>query len=90
MSKKPLLSICIPTYNRELYLKRLLDSIVSQKEFTDTDDVEIVIDDGPSKDNTEELVKTYQEKYKGKIRYYRNEKAIGMCPAFLEAIEFSG
>ena len=63
MTKKPLLSICIPTYNREKYLKRLLDSIVSQKEFTDSDDVEIVIDDGPSKDNTEVLVQEYKAKF---------------------------
>jgi abequosyltransferase len=61
--KEPLLSICIPTYNREKYLKRLLDSIVCQKEFTDTDDVEIVVDDGPSTDNTETMVKEYIKKY---------------------------
>ncbi|AHB41433.1 glycosyl transferase family protein [candidate division SR1 bacterium RAAC1_SR1_1] len=90
MSKTKLLSICIPTYNREPYLKQLLDSIVSQKAFSETNDVEIVIDDGPSKDNTQQLVKDYQNKYPGKIRYFRNDKAIGMCPAFLEAIEFSG
>ena len=89
MPKKPLLSICIPTYNREKYLKRLLDSIVSQKEFTDSDDVEIVIDDGPSKDNTEVLVQEYKAKFWKKIRYFRNPVAIGMCPAFLEAIELS-
>ena len=35
-------------YNREVYLKRLVDSIISQKEFVDTDDAEIVIsDNGP-------------------------------------------
>lgn len=90
MKNKPLLSICIPTYNREPYLRRLIDSIVSQKEFTDTDDIEIVIDDGPSKDNTEALVWEYREKFWEKIRYFRNSIAIGMCPAFLEAIEFSG
>jgi abequosyltransferase len=61
--KEPLLSICIPAYNREKYLKRLLDSIVSQREFLDTDDVEIVVDDGPSIDNTETLVKSYIKKY---------------------------
>ncbi|HCY21253.1 TPA: hypothetical protein DIC40_05395 [Patescibacteria group bacterium] len=76
MSKTKLLSICIPTYNREPYLKQLLDSIVSQKAFSETNDVEIVIDDGPSKDNTQQLVKDYQNKYPGKIRYFRNDKAI--------------
>jgi len=84
---EPLLSICIPTYNREKYLKRLLDSIVSQKEFTDTDDVEIVVDDGPSTDNTETMVKEYIKKYWDKIKYYRNPVRIWMCPAFLEALD---
>jgi len=42
MSQK-ILSLCIPTYNREEQLKRLLDSIVTQKWFTD--EVEIVIAD---------------------------------------------
>jgi len=85
--KEPWLSICIPTYNREKYLKRLLDSIVCQKEFTDTDDVEIVVDDGPSTDNTESMVKEYIKKYWDKIKYYRNPVRIWMCPAFLEALD---
>ena len=85
--KEPLLSICIPTYNREKYLKRLLDSIVCQKEFTDTDEVEIVVDDGPSSDNTESIVKDYIKKYWDKIKYYRNQ-AIWMCPAFLESLNY--
>lgn len=81
----PLLSICIPTYNREKYLKELLDSIVKQKEFISTNEVEIVIDDGPSTDNTELIVKEYIKIYWNKIKYYRNSKRIWMCPAFLEA-----
>lgn len=88
-NNKPLLSICIPTYNREIYLKKLLDSIISQEIFINTNDVEIVIDDWPSKDDTEKLVKEYKEKYPNKIRYFRNDVAIWMCPAFLEAIEYS-
>ncbi len=87
MGKKgPLLSICIPTYNREKYLKRLLDSIVCQKEFLDTDDVEIVVDDGPSSDNTESMVKEYIKRYWNKIKYYRNSVRIGLWPAFLEVL----
>ena len=86
--KEPLLSICIPTYNREKYLKRLLDSVVCQKEFKDTDDVDIVVDDGPSSDNTESMVKEYIKKYWNKIKYYRNPVRIWMCPAFLEALDY--
>ena len=86
IKREPLLSICIPTYNREKYLKRLLDSIVCQKEFLDTNDVEIVVDDGPSSDNTESIVKEYIKKFWNKIKYYKNPVRIWMCPAFLESL----
>lgn len=83
---KYLLSICIPTYNREKYLKRLLESIVTQEWFTDQ--ISIVINDGPSKDNTIQMVTDYQKKYKN-ITYFRNDVAVGMLPAILESIEMS-
>jgi len=80
------LSICIPTYNRERYLKRLIDSIISQEGFSDK--IEIVINDGPSKDNTTWLVKAYQKLYRN-IRYYQNNQAIGMTAAIMESVEYS-
>lgn len=85
-NKKPILSICIPTYNREKTLKRLLDSVVNQDWFCD--DIEIIVDDGPSTDNTKSLVDGYQSQYQN-IKYFRNKEAIGMLPAILEAISFS-
>lgn len=89
MENNFLLSICIPTYNREIYLDKLIESIVNQEIFKSTDEIEIVIDDWPSIDNTKELVEKYQKKFPWKIRYFRNEKAIWMCPALIEAIELS-
>lgn len=77
MNKPPLLSICIPTYNRAPYLKELLDSIVCQ--FNDPEiynHVEIIISDNASEDNTAEMVAEYQKKYKN-IRYSRNKENIG-------------
>ena len=86
MSEKSLLSICIPTYNREKQLDRLLKSIVSQEWFTD--EVSVVIADWPSKDNTIELVRGYQKKYNN-IKYHRNEENIWMTKALLEVIWYS-
>lgn len=74
---KPLLSICIPTYNRASYLKELLDSIVCQ--FDDQEiynQVEVIISDNASEDNTTEMVAEYQKKY-GNIRYSRNKENLG-------------
>lgn len=72
----PLLSICIPTYNRAGYLYFALRSIVSQKAFLNTDDVEIVICDNCSIDDTEVIVKKFVEKFPDKIKYFKNETNI--------------
>lgn len=71
---KPLLSICIPTYNRSFYLKNSLNSVICQKEFK-KGNVEIVISDNASTDDTESVVKEYVSKYEN-IRYFRNAENI--------------
>jgi glycosyltransferase involved in cell wall biosynthesis len=73
-NKKPLLSICIPTYNRADILDKSIASIVTQPEFY-SGDVELVVSDNASDDNTEEVVKKYQKKHKN-IFYSRNNKNI--------------
>lgn len=72
----PILSICIPTYNRATYLEDTLNSIVNQKRFQETNDVEIVISDNCSEDNTREVSKKFVAIYGEKIRYYRNSENI--------------
>lgn len=67
---KPLLSLCIPTYNRSQYLKKSIDSIICQQEFLDGK-VEIVISDNASEDDTREVVDVYLKKYDN-IFYQRN------------------
>ena len=71
---KPLLSICIPTYNRAEYLKNSIESIICQDEFKNKQ-VEIVIADNASTDNTESVARSYAQRYEN-IFYYRNEKNI--------------
>lgn len=72
--EKPLVSICIPTYNRSEQLKITLDTIVSQNEFM-KGLVEIVISDNASEDDTEQIGTGYSERYKN-VFYYKNEKNI--------------
>lgn len=71
MDKKPLLSICIPTYNRAQYLQKSLESIVNQNGFN-AEDVEIVISDNCSTDNTEKVCRNFVSKYSN-IFYFRND-----------------
>ncbi len=70
---KPILSICIPTYNRVNSLKETILSIIKQERFRKTDDVEIIISDNCSDDNTATVVNDYTKIYGNKIRYYKNK-----------------
>lgn len=74
MDKKPLLSICIPTYNRSQYLKKSLESLAMQPEF-DSECIEVIILDNASTDNTQEVVESYQQNYSN-IFYYKNSSNI--------------
>ena len=74
MDNKPLISICIPTYNRCDVLRNCLQSIVSQDIFKNND-IEIVISDNCSTDETEKVVKVFQNEYSN-IYYFKNKKNI--------------
>ncbi|AEE16252.1 glycosyltransferase family 2 protein [Treponema brennaborense] len=74
MSNKPLLSICIPTYNRVEYLKKSLDSIINSTGFNEFE-VEIVVSDNASTDGTREVVLGYSTRHSN-IKYFRNEENI--------------
>lgn len=72
-NKQPLLSICIPTYNRASYLEGAILNIITDNAFGD--EVEIIISDNASTDNTEEIAKKYTQKHYN-IKYYKNEENI--------------
>ena len=67
-----LLSICIPTKNRAAVLQKSLQSIVSQGIFTQRDDIEIVVCDNASEDNTSAVTQEFADHFKGRVRYHRN------------------
>ncbi len=66
------LSIIIPTYNTALFLKHTINVIINQW----LKDYEIIIVDDNSKDNTEEVVTSFMNKYKN-IKYLKNSKNFG-------------
>ncbi len=66
----PLVSICIPTYNRAGMLQQSLQSALAQT-FTD---FEVIISDNASQDATESVVRSYSDP---RIRYIRNAKNLG-------------
>lgn len=69
--EKPLVSIGIPTYNRaNSYLPQVLKCAVEQS----YGNIEIIVSDNCSTDNTEEIVKGFNDT---RIRYFKHEKNIG-------------
>jgi len=79
---KPLLSICIATYNRAGYIGETLKSIIPQV----TDEVEIVIADGASTDNTSSVVEGYIKSCP-QIRYIRLPFKGGFDQDYCKAVE---
>lgn len=67
-----MLSVLTTTYNREDYVAEAIESVLAS---TYTDFEYIVVDDC-SKDNTVEIIKSYQ-KLDSRIRFYQNEKNLG-------------
>ncbi|MBO7332810.1 MAG: glycosyltransferase, partial [Alphaproteobacteria bacterium] len=70
------LSICIPTYNRSTYLSNTLAQLTKESLFLNTNDVEIVISDNCSNDDTEDVCRHYKEKFGDKIIYYKQKENI--------------
>ena len=75
MNSRPLLTVCIPAYNRAGLLKPLLDSILSQN----FDDYEVLIceDGSPERAAIAGVVQRLQEKHPGRIRYEENSSNLG-------------
>ena len=70
---KPLLSLCVPTFNHAHALRRMIENVVSLPVFCESDEIEIVISDNASTDDTQEVVQTFITQWPGRIRYFRNE-----------------
>lgn len=70
-----LISICIPTYNRPYQLKRMLESIDTNK----VDDIDIVISENcsPKQKETREVVDEYQKSHPYEVHYFENERNLG-------------
>lgn len=82
------LSICIPTYNREHYLRETIDSIVCQLTPDIIDDVELVISDNASIDNTTQLINAYRSKFRN-IVYHKSFQNMGADRNYLKVIELA-
>jgi glycosyltransferase involved in cell wall biosynthesis len=74
----PKLSIVIPAYNGEKYLRQAIESALNQNRCAD----EILLIDDASTDATAEIARSYGDK----IKYHFNDKASGFVDAWNRAI----
>ncbi len=70
----PLVSIVIPTYNRAHLLLRAVRSALAQT----YQNIEVIIVDDGSTDNTQEIVKSFDDP---RVQYMRQDKNRGVCAA---------
>ena len=81
---KDLISIGMPVYNGQQYIRQALDSLLAQ----DCENFELIISDNASTDGTHEVCLEYAAQDK-RIRYYRNESNMGAAWNFNRVFELS-
>lgn len=69
MKSQPLISVIIPTYNRENHVTKAIQSVIDQT----YNNIEIIVVDDGSTDNTRNIVSTYQDKI---IYIYKNNGGV--------------
>lgn len=85
MSKKPLISIGLPTYNRAATLGRAIESVLDQ----DYQNFELLISDNASTDDTEAICLRAAQGDK-RVKYLRQQNNQGLVANFREALRHSG
>lgn len=80
-----LFSICIPTYNREKFLRNSLESLYRQLNNANREQVEVMVSNNCSTDGTHELVQEYIARGMH-LTYFCNEKNLGADGNILQCI----
>lgn len=65
-----ILTVLVPVYNTELYIKRCLDSLILNEVL---DDIEVLVVSDGSKDSSVDIVKSYEKKYPSTIKLIEKE-----------------
>lgn len=82
MKSEPIVSVVLPVFNAQKYLRACIDSILAQ---TLTNLELIVLNDG-STDSSEEIVLGYKDE---RIRYVKNEKNLGLIETLNKGLKLA-
>ena len=77
-SSSALVSVILGTFNGEKYIREQLDSILNQT----YSNIEIIITDDASTDETIDILKEYQNKFSDKVKLLLNDKNVGYVKNF--------
>src|SRR3989338_3338042 len=77
---RPEISVYLPTFNKEGFIEKAIDSIAKQRDF-DVSKLEVIVGEDGSTDRTQEILQDVQRKYQGKllIRVINDGKNHGMA-----------
>ena len=82
MKREPLISVIVPVYGTEKYLRKCLNNIVGQT----YKNIELIIVNDATKDNSETIIKEYLNRYDN-IKYVRHSKNRGLFRARVSGAE---
>lgn len=74
----PLVSIIVPVYNVEKYLQQCVDSLVSQT----YKNIEILLIDDGSKDNSGQMCNQFSEQYTNVVSFHKKNSGLGLTRNF--------
>lgn len=80
------MSICMITYNHEKYIREAIEGVLMQ---TCHFEIELIVSDDASQDETGKIIQSIIEKHPQGywIKYFKQEKNIGMMPNFIWALQ---
>lgn len=84
MSGLPLVSVCLPVYNGERFIRQALESLLGQT----YKNLEVVVSDNASIDHTEQIAREYAAN-DPRLRYQRNASNLGYTTNLRRAVELA-
>ncbi len=78
----PKLSVCVPVYNTEEFIKQSIESVLAQT----YGDFELIVCDDGSTDNTQAIIRSYKDP---RIRIVVNERKLGIGGIFNKLIDLT-
>jgi glycosyltransferase involved in cell wall biosynthesis len=84
MSVSPLVTIGLPVFNRERFVRQSIESLLNQT----FRDIQLIISDNASTDSTGKICEEYARKDR-RVRYFRNSENIGLSPNFNRVFSLS-